>query len=59
MHTPKIAFCRYRTPPWINFVDLEDVPLAKSSPSIKAVFNPGNEFDKKKYVIQQQPNISQ
>lgn len=38
--TPKMAFCRYRTPPWISFVDLEDVPLAKSSASTSAVFRP-------------------
>jgi len=35
-----IAFCRYRTPPWINFVLRDDVPDAKSSASTNAVFKP-------------------
>lgn len=35
-----MAFWRYLTPPWINFVDLDDVPLAKSLASTNAVFNP-------------------
>lgn len=35
-----IAFCRYLTPPCISFVLLLEVPLAKSSPSISAVFKP-------------------
>lgn len=35
-----IAFCKYLTPPWMSFVLLLEVPLAKSSPSIKAVLRP-------------------
>lgn len=37
-----IAFCKYLTPPWINFVLRDEVPDAKSSASIKAVFKPIN-----------------
>lgn len=35
-----MAFCKYRTPPWISFVDRDDVPAAKSSNSTKAVLSP-------------------
>lgn len=38
--TCMIAFCKYRTPPWINFVLREEVPDAKSSASTNAVFKP-------------------
>ena len=37
---PNIAACRYRTPPWISLVDLEEVPDEKSSYSTRAVLSP-------------------
>lgn len=38
-----IAFCKYRTPPWINLVDRDDVPLLKSYFSTKATLRPNDE----------------
>lgn len=40
----KTAFCKYRTPPWINLVLLLLVPEEKSNFSTKPVFNPTKQF---------------
>lgn len=58
----KTAFCKYRTPPWINLVLLLLVPEEKSNFSTKPVFNPKKQFfkcPKKAYPKNSTTNIIQ
>lgn len=58
----KTAFCKYRTPPWINLVLLLLVPEEKSNFSTKPVFNPTKQFfkcPKKAYPKNSTTNIIQ